>query len=69
MHLSLQKSKSSAHSFIDFSHADYCNALFYNLPEYLLSKLTKVSCAAVRFFFGRRGSALRVQCAIVHMLP
>ena len=31
------------------SHIDHCNALFYNLPEYLLHKLTKVLYAAVRF--------------------
>ena len=29
------------HSLI-LSHIDYCNALFYNLPEYLSHKLTKV---------------------------
>ena len=46
------------------SHIDYCNALFYNLPEYLLHKLTKVLHSAVRFIFGFRGSALRK-----HMLP
>ena len=39
------------------SHIGYCNALFYNLPEYLLYKLTKVLYAAVRFIFGLRGSA------------
>ena len=46
------------------SHIDYCNALFYNLPEFLLHKLAKVLYAAVRFIFGFRGSALRM-----HMLP
>ena len=46
------------------SHTDYCNALFYNLPEYLLHKLTKVLYSAVRLIFGLRGSALRL-----HMLP
>ena len=51
------------HSLI-LSHIDYCNALFYNLPEYLLQKLTKVLYSAVRFIFGLRGSALRM-----HMLP
>ena len=50
------------HSLI-LSHIDYCNALFYNLPKYLLHKLTKVLYSAVRFIFGRRGSALRM-----HML-
>ena len=67
MHLfSLQNSKSSAivHSLI-LSYIDYCNALFYNLLEYLLHKLTKVIlCAAVRFIFGLRGFALRM-----HTLP
>ena len=51
------------HSLI-LSHIDYCNALFYNLPEYLLHKLTKVLYSAVRFIFGLRGSALRM-----HMQP
>ena len=50
--------------FLILSHIDYCNALFYNLPEYLLHKLTKVLYSAVRFIFGLRGSALRM-----HMLP
>ena len=45
-------------------HIVYCNALFYNLPEYLLRKLTKVLYSAVRFIFGLRGSGLRM-----HMLP
>ena len=51
------------HSLI-LSHIDYCNALFYNLPKYLLHKLTKVLYSAVRFIFGLRGSALSM-----HMLP
>ena len=51
------------HSLI-LSHIDYCNALFYNLSELLLHKLTKVLYLAVRFIFGLRGSALRM-----HMLP
>ena len=46
------------------SHIDHCNALLYNLPEYLLHKLTKVLYSAVRLIFGLRGSALRM-----HMLP
>ena len=51
------------HSLI-LSHIDYCNALFCNLPEYLLHKLTKVLYSAVKFIFGLRGSAL-----LMHMLP
>ena len=43
------------------SHIDYCNALFYNLPEYLLHKLTKVLYFTVKFIFGLRNSALRMQ--------
>ena len=46
------------------SHIDYCNALLYNLPEYLLHKLTKVLYSAVRFIFGLHGSTLHM-----HMLP
>ena len=38
--------------------------MFYNLPEYLLHKLTKVLYSAVRFVFGLRGSDLGM-----HMLP
>ena len=34
------------HSLI-LSHIDYCNALFYDLQEYLLYTLTKVLYAAV----------------------
>ena len=33
------------------SHLDYCNALFYGLPDYLLNKLTEMLYAAVRFVF------------------
>ena len=51
------------YSFI-LSHIDYCNALFYSIPEYLLRKLTNILHAAVRYIFGIRGSALRM-----HMLP
>ena len=51
------------HSLI-LSDIDHCNALFYNLLEYLLHKLTKVLYAAVRFVFGLRGSARRS-----HRLP
>ena len=36
------------HSMI-LSHLDYCNVLFYGVPDYLLNKLTKVLYAAVRF--------------------
>ena len=46
------------------SRIDYSNGLFYNLPEYLLHKLTKVLYSAVRFIFGLCGSAL-----CMHMLP
>ena len=55
------------------SHIDYCNALFYNLPEYLLHKLTKVLYSAVRFIFVLRGSALRMfmlpYLKSLHFLP
>ena len=46
------------------SHIDYCNALFYNLPEHLLHKLAKVLYSAVRFIFGFCGCAVRM-----HTLP
>ena len=42
------------HSMI-LSHIDYCYALFYDLPEMLLKKLTKVLYAGVRFIFGLHG--------------
>ena len=51
------------HSMI-LSHLDYCNALFYGLPGYLLNKLTKVLYAAVRFVFSFKFSQRRC-----HMLP
>ena len=38
------------HSMI-LSHLDYCNALFYGLPDYLLHKLNKVSYAAAHFIY------------------
>ena len=50
--------------FLILSYIDYCNALYHNLPEYLLHKFTKVLYVAVRFIFGLGGSALRM-----HMLP
>ena len=49
---------------LKLSHIDYCNALFYSIPECLLHYLTKVLYSAVRFIFGLRGSALSV-----HILP
>ena len=55
------------------SHIDYCNALFYNLPECLWHKLTKVLYSAVRFILGLRGSALRMHMLLysksLHFLP
>ena len=55
------------------SHIDYCNAVFYSLPEYILHKLTKVSIAAMRFVFGLCGSALRMHMQSylksLHFLP
>ena len=60
------------HSLI-LSHIDYCNALFYNLPQYLLHKLTKFLYSAVKFIFGLRGSALRMHMLLyfksLHFLP
>ena len=53
-------------------HIDYCNALFRNIPEYLLHKLTKVLYAAVRFIFGLCGSAFRRHIPYLkglHFLP
>ena len=55
------------------SYTDYCNTLFYNLPEYLLHKLTKVWYFAVRFMFGLRVTALRMHMQRylkrLHFLP
>ena len=42
------------------SHLDYCNALYYNLPVYLLKKLSGVLHAAVRFIFDMHGSSRRI---------
>ena len=46
------------------SHLDYCNALFYGLPDYLLNKLTKVLYATVHFAFSYKFSQRRC-----HKLP
>ena len=46
------------------SHIDHCYAWFYNLPQYLLHKLTKILYVVLRFIFGLRGSTL-----LMHMLP
>ena len=44
---------------LTLSLIDYCNALFNDILEYLLHKLTKVLYAAVKFIFGLfRGSPL-----------
>ena len=51
------------HSMI-LSHLYYCDAIFYNLPAFLVRKLTKLLYAAVCFVFNMR--LLRNQC---HMLP
>ena len=51
------------HSMI-LSHLDYCNALFYGLPDYLLNKFTKVLYAAVHFVFSFKFSQRRC-----HILP
>ena len=55
------------------SHLDYCNALYYHLPVYLLNKLTGVLHAAVRFIFGLYGSLRRIPISpyliSLHILP
>ena len=51
------------HSMILF-HLDYCNALFYGLPDCMLRRLTKVLYAAVRFILSFKYSQRRY-----HMLP
>ena len=60
------------HSMI-LSHLDYCNALYYHLPVYLLKKVTGVLHAAVRFIFGLHGSLRRVPLSpylkSLHILP
>ena len=61
--LSIPLKTQLVHSMI-LSHLDYCNAILYNLPAFLLRKLTKVLYAAVRFIFNMRVS--RNRC---HMLP
>ena len=58
--------------YCEISDMNYCNALFYNLPEYLLHKLTKVLYSALRFTFGLHGSALhmhRLQYATIIKKP
>ena len=55
------------------SHLDYCNALYYHLPVYLLKKLTVVLHAAVKFIFGLYRSLRRVPISpylkSLHILP
>ena len=61
--LSIPLKTQLVHSMI-LSHLDYCNAIFYNLPAFLVQKLTKVLYAAVHFVFNMRISRNRS-----HMLP
>ena len=55
------------------SHIDYCNALFYNLPEILRKKLTKGLYTGVRFILGLHGTASRLHMLTflkrLHILP
>ena len=51
------------HSMI-LCHLDYCNALFYGLPDSILRRLTKVLYAAVHFIFSFKYSQRRY-----YMLP
>ena len=60
------------HSMI-LSHLDYCNALYYNLPVYLLKKLSGVLHAVVRCIFDLLGSSRRIPISpylkSLHILP
>ena len=47
-------------------HLDYCNALFYGLPDCMLRRLTKVLYAAVRYIFSFKYSQRRYH---TRMLP
>ena len=61
--LSLKLKIQLVHSML-FCHLDYCNALFYGLPDCMLHRLTKVLYAAVRFIFSFKYSQRRY-----HVLP
>ena len=53
------------HSMI-LCHLDYCNALFYGLPDCMLRRLTKVLYAAVRFIFSVKYSQQRYHMLRYH---
>ena len=43
------------HSFITVIKFDYCNSLFYGLPEYLVCRLQSIQNAAAHLILPRRG--------------
>ena len=51
--LSFDLKKQLVHCYL-FSKLDYCNGLYYDLPDYQLKRLQKLQNSCVRFLFGRR---------------
>ena len=51
--LSFTLKKQLVHCLV-LSKLDYCNGLYYNLPDFQLKRLQKIQNSCVRFLFGRR---------------
>ena len=55
------------------SHLDYCNAVYYGLPDYLINELQKIQNAAIRFIFNLYGRKRREHITPylkkLHILP
>lgn len=56
-----------------FSKLDYCNGLYYDLPDYLLKKLQKIQNSCARFLFSstalKRGDSITPYLQKAHFLP
>ena len=70
--LSFDLKKQLIHCLI-FSKLDYCNGLFYDLPDYLIKRLQKVQHSCTRFLFSgaklQRGDSVTPFLKEAHFLP